>query len=143
MPWKKELSLWKKAKSSEMKQKAGLPYNYIMMSAALKRIIKSGWRDFRRNNGLSMATIFIMVMTISLITSLFLSQQTFNFLITSLEDKVDMAVYFTEETTNEEILTIQAELFHLPEVKKLEYISKEEASAKFTERHAGEEVIME
>jgi len=119
-----------------------LPYNY-MMSAALKRIIKSGWRDFKRNNGLSVATIFIMVMTISLVTSLFLSQKTFNFLIVSLEDKVDMAVYFTEEPTNEEILTIQAELFHLPEVKKLEYISKEEALAKFTERHAGEEVIME
>jgi len=114
-----------------------------MMSAALKRIIKSGWRDFKRNNGLSVATIFIMVMTISLVTSLFLSQKTFNFLIVSLEDKVDMAVYFTEEPTNEEILTIQAELFHLPEVKKLEYISKEEALAKFTERHAGEEVIME
>ncbi|OGZ24371.1 MAG: hypothetical protein A2896_00930 [Candidatus Nealsonbacteria bacterium RIFCSPLOWO2_01_FULL_43_32] len=113
------------------------------MSAALKRIIKSGWRDFKRNNGLSVATIFIMVMTISLVTSLFLSQKTFNFLIVSLEDKVDMAVYFTEEPTNEEILTIQAELFHLPEVKKLEYISKEEALAKFTERHAGEEVIME
>ena len=119
-----------------------MPYNY-MMSAALKRIIKSGWRDFKRNNGLSVATIFIMVMTISLVTSLFLSQKTFNFLIVSLEDKVDMAVYFTEEPTNEEILTIQAELFHLPEVKKLEYISKEEALAKFTERHAGEEVIME
>jgi len=114
-----------------------------MFSAALKRIIKSGWRDFRRNNGLSVATIFIMVMAISLVTSLFLSQKTFNFLITSLEDKVDMAVYFTQEPTNEEILTIQDQLAHLPEVKKLEYISKEEALAKFVQRHEGEQVIME
>lgn len=119
-----------------------MPYNH-MMSAALKRIIKSGWRDFQRNNGLSVATIFIMVMTISLVTGLFLSQKTFDFLIVSLEDKVDMAVYFAEEPSSEEILTIQDQLAHLPEVKKLEYISKEEALAKFTERHAGEEIIME
>jgi len=114
-----------------------------MISATFKRIIKSGWKSFRRNGGLSIATIFIMVMTISLVTSLFLSQKTSDFLITSLEEKVDMAVYFTEEPTNEEILTIQEELAGLPEVKKLEYISKEEALAKFVERHQGEAVIME
>lgn len=114
-----------------------------MILATFKRIIKSGWKGFRRNGGLSIATIFIMVMTISLVTSLFLLQKTSNFLITSLEEKVDMAIYFNEEPSSEEILAIQEELAGLLEVKKLEYISKEEALEKFIERHKGEKVIME
>ncbi len=113
------------------------------MNASLKRIIKSGWLDFRRNSGLSLATVFIMVMAISLVTSLFLLQKTTDYLVTSLSEKVDMAVYFGEEPSTDEIDTIQKELSGLPEVKSLQYISKEEALARFITRHQGEEVIME
>ena len=54
-----------------------------------------------------------------------------------------MAIYFNEEPTSDQILTIQAELAKLPEVKKLEYVSKEQALEKFIERHRGESVIMD
>jgi len=113
------------------------------MSASLKRIIRSGWTGFRRNSGLSLATVFIMVMAISLVTSLFLLRETTNFLVTSLSEKVDMAVYFNEEPTTDEIDVIQKELSGLPQVKSLQYISKAEALVKFVARHQGEEVIME
>ena len=113
------------------------------MNASLKRIIKSGWLGFRRNSGLSLATVFIMVMAISLVTSLFLLQKTSNYLVSSLSEKVDMAVYFGEEPTTDEIDIIQKELKGLPEIKSLQYISKEEALAKFIARHQGEQVIME
>ena len=113
------------------------------MSASFKRIIKSGWLGFRRNSGLSLATVFIMVMAISLVTALFLLQKTTDFLVMSLSEKVDMAVYFNEEPSTEQIDTIQKELSGMPQVKSLQYISKEEALAKFVTRHQGEEVIME
>ena len=125
-----------------MKSGADLPCKKNML-ISFKRIIKSGWKGFRRNSGLSAATIFIMVMTISLVTCLFLLQKTSNFLVISLQEKVDMAVYFSEEPSNQEILAIQEELSQLPEVKNLEYISKEQALEKFIERHKDEEVIME
>ncbi len=54
-----------------------------------------------------------------------------------------MAVYFVGEPTAEDIMTIQEELFALPQVRQMEYISKEDALAKFVQRHSGEEVIME
>jgi len=113
------------------------------MNASLKRVIKSGWQGFRRNSGLSLATVFIMIMAISLVTALFLLQKTSNHLVATLSEKVDMAVYFAEEPSLDEITTIQAELTSLPEVKNLEYISKEDALAKFVDRHQGEEVIMD
>ncbi|MFH1423824.1 MAG: permease-like cell division protein FtsX [Candidatus Nealsonbacteria bacterium] len=113
------------------------------MSASFKRIVKSGWLGFRRNSGLSLATVFIMVMAISLVTALFLLQKTSDYLVVTLSEKVDMAVYFSEEPSTEQIDTIQKELAGLPEVKNLEYISKEEALAKFVDRHEGEQVIMD
>jgi len=113
------------------------------MNASLKRIIKSGWTGFRRNSGLSLATVFIMVMAISLVTSLFLLQKTTGYLVTALSEKVDMAVYFNEEPSTDEIDVIQKELTGLPEIKSLQYISKEEALAKFIARHQNEDVIME
>lgn len=113
------------------------------MPTLFKRIVKSGWIGFKRNSGLSLATIFIMVMTISLVTSLLLLQKSSNFLITSLTEKVDMAVYFIGEPSVEEIVTIQEELFALEEVKTLEYVSKSEALEKFISRHESEDVIME
>ena len=54
-----------------------------------------------------------------------------------------MAVYFNEDPSTDEIDIIQKELSQLPEVKSLQYISKEEALQKFIARHRGEPVIME
>ncbi len=113
------------------------------MNASFKRIIKSGWQGFRRNSGLSLATVFIMMMAISLVTALFLLQKTTDYLVVALSEKVDMAVYFNEEPSTDQIDVIQKELSSLSEVKSLQYISKEEALAKFITRHQGEEVIME
>jgi len=92
---------------------------------------------------LSLATVFIMILAISIVTSLFLLQKTSNYLVISLSEKVDMAVYFADEPSSKEIINIQKELFALNEVKSLEYVSKTEALEKFIERHQEEEIIME
>ncbi len=115
----------------------------IMFLISLKRAIKSGWKSFRRQGGLSFATIFILILTISLVTSLFFFQKTSEYLVESLKEKVDMYVYFQEELTNDRILEIREELSKMPEVKEIVYISKEEALDRFTERHQGDEDIME
>lgn len=113
------------------------------MFISFKRIIKLGWIGFRRNSGLSFATIFIMVITVSLITSLFLLQKASQFLILDLRERVGISVYFNEESPEAEILEIKKEVSQLPEVKNVEYVSKEEALQKFTQRHRKNKVIME
>jgi cell division transport system permease protein len=113
------------------------------MKASFKRVIKSGWRDFKRNGGLSLATVFVMVMAIVLVTSLFLLQKSSNYLTTMLSEKVDMAVYFNDEPSVDDISDIQKELLVLSEIKSMQYISKAEALTKFIARHEGEDVIMQ
>jgi len=113
------------------------------MLISLKRIILSGWLNFSRNKGLSLATIFIMVMTISLVTSLFLFRDITQFLISSLQEKVDISVYFKEAVQEEDILQLREEINKIPEVKNIEYVSRETALERFTQRYKDNQVIME
>ncbi len=113
------------------------------MFTSLRRVIKTGWRGFRRNIGLSLATILIMVMVISLATLLFLLSPVSDILITDIKEKVDISVYFKEDVLSEDILEVETEILKIPEVKDVEYVSKEQALEKFIERHKDDPVLME
>lgn len=110
---------------------------------SLFRIIKSGWADFRRNGGLSIATIFIMVLAISVATSLLLFQKTSQILTQTIEEKLDMRIYFNEELSSDEILEIQNELSQISGIKDMKYVSKEEALQGFIVRHKNDDALMQ
>jgi cell division transport system permease protein len=112
------------------------------MFTLIKRIFRASWLNFKRNIGLSLATIFILLITISLITSLFLFRQISQFLIAELEAKVDISVYFKEEAPEEEILKAEEKISKMPEVKEVEYISREMAKEKFVQRHKDNPLLM-
>ena len=113
------------------------------MFIALKRIIKTGWLNFHRQGGLTFATVSIMVMTISLITFLFLFQGIIQSLILDLQEKVDISVYFKKDSLEEEILRAKDEISKIPEVKSIEYVSREEALDRFTQKHKDDPLLME
>ncbi len=113
------------------------------MFISLQRILKYGWQDFWRNRSVSASSIFVMVMMLSLITSLLLSQQAFKFLVLRLQEQVDISVYFREDSFEEDILEIKKELALIPEVKEVEYISKEKALENFIQLHQNDSRIMD
>ena len=113
------------------------------MFVSIKRIIRSGWISFSRNSWLATATIFIMVMVISLVTSLYLFRGMSDFIIKELEAKVDLSVYFKKDVLEGEILRAKEELSKLAEVKEVEYISSEQALENFKERHKDNPIILE
>lgn len=112
------------------------------MFTVLKRVIKAGWSGFFRDGGLTAVTVFILVLTISLFTSLFLFQEIGRFLISSLEEKADISVYFKEEALEIDIFEIKEELSKISEVKDIKYVSREKALADFVERHQENPVLM-
>lgn len=113
------------------------------MFTLLKRIIRSGWLNLKRQSGLTFATFSIMVMTISLVTFLFLFQGMTQFLISDLKEKIDISVYFKKDSTEEDILEVKEDISQASEVKSVEYISREEALEKFTQRHKDNPILME
>lgn len=113
------------------------------MLNSFKKIIKFGWEGFKRNKGLFLTTTFIITITTSLIVSLFLLKGMTSSLVGMLEEKVDISVYFTLATPEEEILKVKQELSAIPEVKNIKYISQEEALLLFKEKHKDDPVIIE
>ncbi len=113
------------------------------MLTNLKRILYQGWLHFKRQGSLSLAGVLMLSSTLALITMLFLGHGVIKYVLISLQDQLDVSVYFKEEVPEEKILEVQKELSQLPEVKEVIYVSPDEALARFQERYKDNEVIME
>ncbi len=113
------------------------------MFTLIKRIFKSGWLSFSRDGGLAAATCFIMLIPIFLVTSLFLLKDVSQFLISTVQEKADISVYFKESASEEDILKVEEEISKIPEVKNVNYVSKEEALESFVQRHKDDPILME
>ena len=107
----------------------------------LKRILKSGWLNFKRSQVLSVITVFVMFLTISLLTFIFIFKGASDFLLYSLEKKIDVSVYFKEGVSEEEILKTKDLLLEIQGVKIINYVSPAEALAKFKERYKDDDLI--
>ena len=90
-----------------------------------------------------MATIFILFLAISLVTSLFLFKDVSQFVISSIEEKVDISIYFKEGITEQTVLGVQREIAQISEVKGIEYVSPDQALQDFVERHKEDFILME
>ncbi|MBI2038593.1 MAG: FtsX-like permease family protein [Candidatus Nealsonbacteria bacterium] len=113
------------------------------MINSVKRIIYLGYRRLISDGGQIFATIFILVITILLTSSLFLSGKVSQFLIHSLESKADISVYFKDTALQEDIFRVRDELARIPEVKEIIYISKDQALEEFEKRYKNNPVLMD
>jgi cell division transport system permease protein len=113
------------------------------MLTSIKRIFKSGFSMFSRDREVALATIFILCLAVGLISSLFLFSKITQFIVSSAQEKIDISVYFSQETDEEDILGIKEEIVQFPEVKEVVYVSPEEALADFIERHKNEPDLIE
>lgn len=83
----------------------------------------------------------------ALVLLLFSALMALNFVssrvISSLEEKVDVSVYFKTEASETEIDKVREDLEALKSVKKVQYISREQALEDFKDKHAGDTLIQE
>lgn len=113
------------------------------MLTNLKRVLKYAFYDFYRNKGISIAAIFILASFTLLTTGIFLARGAGIFLIKTIEDKIDVMAYFKEEISEEDILSAKDEIIRLvPEIKKIQYVSKKEALNNFTQKHKENDILL-
>lgn len=106
------------------------------MFLTLKRVLKFSWQSFYRNKALTLQVVFILFVLVFTSTFLFLFNEFSNFLIKGAESKVDVSVYFKQETAETKVLEIKNQLESLEGiVSKVAYISKDEAENIFIEKH--------
>ena len=109
----------------------------------LQRVMKSGWTNFRRNGLVSYAAILVTTMTLSVVTALFLFQAVLNAAILEVQNKVDIAVYFSVDAPEEQILELQSDLEALPEVASVDYMSADEQVLAFRDRHTDDYLTLQ
>ncbi len=114
------------------------------MFTSLKRTIKFGWQIISRNKGLGLQVVFIMVVAVFILTSLFLFRDLSGLLINEAKKKVDISVYFKKDVGQEEILRVEQELYRFSgDIEGTQYISKEEAREIFIQRHKDDPLYLE
>ncbi len=113
-----------------------------MLFTKLRRVIRGGFINFWRNGVVTLASVFVMIITLFVIGALLLSSAVASSLIAQVKEKVDINVYMKTDAKEIDILALQKSLEALPEVKSVEYISRETALAQFQEKHQDNDLII-
>lgn len=97
----------------------------------LWRTFKEGFRNYRRNGLLTIATVSVLALSLYVIgfvvARAFMTEE----LLKQMEEKINISVYFNSDVEKEKILEIKSVLENYPEIKSIKYVSKEEALDEF------------
>ncbi|GIW68054.1 MAG: cell division protein FtsX [Candidatus Parcubacteria bacterium] len=115
----------------------------MSVALLLQRVVRSGFVNFFRNGFVSTASVLVMTVTLFVMGGLMLLFFLLNASLALLKEKVDINVYFVPSASEEQALALKRELEQLPEVARVEYISREEALRRFILRHQGEELTLQ
>ena len=97
------------------------------MLTTLSRVIKYGLVGFWRNGWLSTATIAIVFLVLVGFGGLLMFNSLANIVLADIQDKIDISIYFKVDAPEDRILEVQRALESLPEVKEVEYVSRDTA----------------
>lgn len=95
------------------------------------RIIKTGVVNLIRNSWLAIAALSMMLVTLTIILFLIISNATFVNTINELNEKIDVSVYLKDSVTDEQRTKLTTELQGIANVKSVDYIDKDEALERY------------
>ncbi len=111
------------------------------MATALYRIIKHGFQNFWRHRLLSVATLLVILLALLVFEGLIILNTVSNKAFDTIQDKIDISVYFKTTAPEDEVLRVKQSLEGLSEVKNVEYISRDKALDIFKANHANDQTI--
>ena len=113
------------------------------MWMTLKRVFTGGAKNFARSGAVSFATVLIMTVTLTIVGSLIFLSAILTNTLASIQDKVDVNVYFVTNADERDIVAIQRKLEALPEVASVSYTSRDERLEEFRARHENDELTLQ
>lgn len=106
----------------------------------ISRIFKWSLLAFWRNRLLSIAATLVMTLTLLTISIFVILNLIIGTTISAVQQKIDLVIYFTESTTEDEITALKNQVEELPEVASINYIDKQKALEKWRQRPIEEEL---
>lgn len=114
-----------------------------MFIVSLYRVCKFAWQGFWRNFWLSVVTISIIVLASLTVNALIVLNVIADSVVQSLEQKIDVSIYFDPEVPEERIREVKDYLGSLAQVTAIRYTSADEALRQFRRRHSKDPAILE
>ena len=111
------------------------------MLTTLSRLIKYGTQIFWRQRLLSIATMVVILLALLVFQGLIISGVIANTAINSIQDKIDISIYFKSNASEDEMLRVKSNLEQMVEVSAVEYVSRDKALEAFRQRHKSDETI--
>lgn len=90
---------------------------------------------------LSVATVIVMILVLIVFEGLIIFSALTNTALVSLQDKIDISVYFKTTALEDEMLKVKNSLESAQEVKSVEYVSRDKALEIFQEKYKGDPTI--
>lgn len=109
----------------------------------LKRVVRTGVVNFVRNLSLAAAAMAVMVVTLTIMLFLLVANATFSNTIAQITDKINISVYLSDSVTTTQLNKLEDQLRQLPNVKKVSYVSKDQALAEYKAENAGNTQLLE
>jgi len=101
-----------------------------------KEALHSALVNSNRNRSVSLAAVFVLAVIIAVITGLFFMRGVSNYLVSEVEDKIDVTAYFKTTADEADILAIKKEIEKDSKlIKSVQYVSREDALADFNQKH--------
>jgi len=95
------------------------------------RMCRYGINNFTRNAWLTIAATAVMTITLLIVFMTLAARNVLVDTIDEIRDKVDVSIYVKTDTSEQDVATIKTELEKLPTVKRVNYVSPEQARGEF------------
>ncbi|MFC1640838.1 cell division protein FtsX [Patescibacteria group bacterium] len=112
-----------------------------MSGSSFKRLIITGFQNYWRNVGLTIATTFVMSLTLFLISAILLLNVIGGITLRTVQEKVDVSVYFNPEASELDIQKARLDVESIPEVASVRYVSQDDALAEFEDKWKDNQII--
>ncbi len=114
-----------------------------MIFTNFKRITRTGFINFWRNGFLSFSAIIVLTLSLSVFGALIFGSAFGRALLKEVKNKVDINVYFVLDSQESDILSLKKTVENLPEVDKVEYISRNMALSAFKNKWKDNTLILQ
>jgi cell division transport system permease protein len=100
--------------------------------------LKRAWQGFWRNALMSLAATLTMVLMLLLLAGFFVLQNVLLASLSFVEQKVEVVAYIQNNATQDQIDTLVASVRAMPQVSEVEFVSRDEALARFKAAQAAQ-----
>src|SRR5690242_2221843 len=100
--------------------------------------LRRAWQGFWRNALMSLAATLTMVLMLLLLAGFFVLQNVLLASLSFVEQKVEVVAYVQNNATQDQIDGLVAKIQAMPEVSSVEFVSRDEALARFREAQAAQ-----